>query len=306
MLGKNYTYRWYSLSDIVGKSKSFALQGLNKNAAIRGNTYAFANSFGSSIGPRLPESRLFSFTGRIHNVDEAYRERIRDELSSVFHIESDLNNSPVYDLTWDTKYGEPRTAKCSVYTPFQSDNEVRNPVIDYNFELVSSDPRIYDPREVVNVWWLAQMGAGTLWNILPIESGDDVFDNAVECVHNGDRTAPLSIRIEGTVVNPKIFIISGGYIVYSYKLDTTTTDLLIDNRNTTSLTSAERFIVTDNGIDVSQYRKIDGGGWPLYLPGSGIQFWGTNTSYVAVLADNYIDAVGDTVVTVSYRHTYSH
>lgn len=305
MLWKNYKYRWYDISDTTWFIKKFAMQNITKNATVRWNTYSFANSFGSTIWPRLAESRLYSFEGRIHIIDKYLREKRWSELSSVFHIEWDINSNRFYDLEWDTKYDEPRVASCMVYTPLEWENEIDNPVIPFSFELVSPDPRIYDPRTVTVVWWLWQAGAWPLRHILPAEDAD-VFEDAIACIHEWDRPAPMSIRVEWYVVNPKIFIIQDNEIKYFFKLETSTTDLFISNINTTSLSADERFVVTDNWLNVKAFRKQSNWWWPLFIMPSLEQFWWTKTSYVLVMADNYWDAVDNTVVTVSYRHTYSY
>ena len=302
MLGKNYNYRWYSLSDDVGKIKKMALQQVNKNPAIRWNAYSFANTHWSVIWPRLAESRLFSFEGRIHEIDPSIREQRRAELCRVFKIEWNTNNQLFYPLTRETKYGVTRTSNVMVYTPLQATNDVCNPVIDFNFELVSPDPRIYDPQQITVTGWIGQMWVWPLWHILPYEESSTI-GWWIECYHDGDRDAPVSIRVQGTVVNPKVFIIKNNQIKYQLKIKKTTTDLIIDNTNTVAINANDRFVLTDNGVSIREFRDINQWGTPLFIPPT--EFWWSPVSYVLVTADNYMEAKDSTVVTVSYRNTYS-
>jgi len=304
MLGKNYNYKWFDLSDLALSVKREALQDVVKDAAIRGNTFPFANSFGSSIGPRIAESRLFTFEGEIHEIDPGLREERWAELSSIFKIESNLSADRFFDLNWQTKFDDDRTSKAMVFSPLRATNDLCNPIIEFNFELVSNDPRVYDPNVITVVGGPAQIGWQTLAFTLP--QWLDSSSWFITCTHEGDWEAPCKIRVEGEAVNPKVLVFQNGELIHFFKLDTTTTDLIIDNTNTTGLTTNERFVVTDNGVSIKQFRRQQWGGGPLFIWAFDPTVPGSDESQVAVLIDNYAQNSGNVTVTIEYRNTYSH
>ena len=305
MLGKNYIYKWYDLGDSVGKIKSFALQDNTKNASIRGGVFTFANSFWSIAGSRIAESRLFDFTGRVHDVNPATRELRREELSNVFKIESNFNDQRYFDLNWETKTGRRRTTKAMVFRPLEASNWLCNPVIDWNFQLYSPDPRVYDPLQQIRTWWLSQAWWTTLAFTIPSPFGNNSSSAWILTTNSWNRDAPCKITVDWFVVNPKIYIISNGVVKYFLEINKSTTRLVVDNTNTTAENSDERFVVTDNGANIKQFR-LPWWGWPLFIPwNNSAQLW-AQTSQVLVLATNYVTARNNTTVTVEYRNTFSY
>jgi len=304
MLWTRYFYKWYSLTDEDGFITKIIVEDNEKKATIRSNTYAFANNFWSVAWPRLAESRLYSFEWYIMNLDSYIRETRRSELCRVFKIESNQNIERFFPLNRQTKFWEPRTAQAMVYDPLEATNEMCDPEIKFKFSLLAQDPRIYDPRPVTLTWWLWQYWAWPLWHILPYEEWWIMFSWWIECIHEWDRDAPMSIRIIWNVVNPKVLIIKDNQIMFHLKLQTTTTDLLIDNTNTSAIDTNERFIIKDWWNDVSNFVDINDDISTVFIPWT--EYWWSKTSYVVVLADNYAEAKDSTSVIVSYRHTYSH
>ena len=100
---------------------------------------------------------------------------------------------------------------------------------------------------------------------------------------SGNMPAPCKIEVIGTCVNPKVINHTTGTF---YKVDTTTSDFILDNRSST-------IEVLDGTVDISAYRAS--GSQPLFILPS------ENTFVVEV--DNF--SIDSTVtVEFTYRDTY--
>lgn len=304
MIGKNIKYRGFSIADAEFTINRFAMQDFTRSANIRWSQTPFANSFGALLWPRIAETRVFELSGRIHEVDPRIREAKYAELANLFHIESNLSwNVPnSFDLERETKDGKKRVASCIVFTPLEAENGLCDPIVERTVQLVSADPRIYDPLEVELTWWLAQ----AWWNVLSnnlANPNDDNSDWSIIANHEWDREAPLRIRVQWECVNPRIMVVWEWKLLYYLRIDRTTTDLVVDTLNVVSNSNNDRFILTDNGINIKWSRKRDRWWWPLFLGGKSITSPWSSVSRIYVLWENF--STNNCTVTVNYRHTYS-
>lgn len=307
MLGKNYSYKWYNLSDITGFSNKIWLQNVNKNATIRWNSYSFANSFGSTFWPRIAESRLFTITWTIFSANKAEREQKRQLLSNIFSIESNLSwlNQRFFPLTRQTKENQDRIVNAMVFSAINPTNWLDDPFINREVELIAQDPRVYDPTEIVVTGWPWQMWAWPLANILPEPSIDTIVDWIV-CTHTWDREAPTKIEVNWFCVNPKILVFQSWKLIHFFKIDGNTNNLIIDNTDTSSNNRDIRFVVTDNWVNIKAKRRKVGWWWPLFIWAYNAENINNQDSIVVLLIDNYTENKDNVNVTIKYRNTYSY
>lgn len=291
MLGKNYKYNGYDLSDFNVNNTRAALQQVSKNFAVRQTTINLANFHGANSSPTLAWVRTFDFNGVIY-WEEYIREKKFQTLNSFLHIEWNPFDPQFHTLSRDTKFGGMRTVQAKVVSPPQPTNDLCNHFIPFTFQLQADDPRIYDPCEKKVNWSVALIWgtplSTTLWT--PLLN----FCGAFEVINSWDWSAPFKIQAQWRLVNPKIYIYNQWELKFFLVLDTTTTNLIVDNRDITKL----QFDVTDNGVNISNSIRKKGGWWPMYLSS-----W-INT--IVLTCDNYTEAKWNTDIQVTFRDTYSY
>ena len=290
-------YKWNGV-DISGKDfgTTFQLmQNVTKDLSVRGFTFNLANNHGGVVWPRIANPRLFTFNMAVANSDEYIRENSLSKIQELFHVSWNINRQESWVLSWSTKDNKRRYCNAMVFTPPTVTNGLCDPIVNVTAELIAQDPRVFDPNTVC-VEWLPYMSPGNyLDNLLPnlLWTNDD----GIRCENAGDWDAPVRIEVAGRMVNPKIYIYNEWDLVYFLKIEWVTNNLVIDTRNSSSPLSRDRFVVTDNGINISGKIKLEGGGWPLFL--------GSGTNFVQVYPENFIEAENHPVKVI-YEHTYSY
>jgi len=292
MLGKNFKYKWIDFTDSVQLSNrdtlgySIIIRDKTNTSDIRYNTTNKSNFHWVYLSPSLLWWRRFEFECSIiadtcEAKDSAY--------NYIFWIlQPDYNpyslNRGFYDLEWEDCTWLTKTTKAKVTQMPQPEGEQCTPTMDFTFVLESETPDIYSTTEKTATgtigfhWWF------TLSTPLPTPLS--WWAGTIELNNEWNRNAPIQVRVEGNCINPKIINITNNQ---AYKLDTTTTDLVYNNRNINNRPT-ETLVVTDLWNDIRQFRKS----WI----GVTLDPWLNN---LVVLTDNYPN---DAIVTVSFRDTY--
>jgi hypothetical protein len=147
--------------------------------------------------------------------------------------------------------------------------------------LLSENETIFSLANQSITWWVWLAGGFTLPT--PIPTYLSGYTNFITLTNNWNRQTPVRIRVQGSVQSPKIINLTNQY---NYKINWSTTDLIIDNRNESN-SPRERLLVTDSGVSITEKRSQ--WGW-IYL-----QPW---INHLIVLASNYPNTA---IVTVDFR-----
>ena len=292
MLLKNYTYKWYPFfSGSLSMETRVTLQQVDKNVSTRSVSFDLANQHGVNSGPSLAGARLFDFAGIITEDCGKNRDNIFQSLTRVANLEADPFDNPFHELTWQTKYGDNRYVQAKVSRPISPRNGNCDPLVNFTFQLQADDPRVYG-EEVCVEGSYGLYGGNKMPNTMPNQLNE--YCNATKVYNEGDRLAPMYIQCLWTLINPKILIFDEYQkLKYFIRIDGTTTNLEVDNRDITNA----QFDVTDNGLDISGLIREESGGGPLYL-----NPW---VSFVLVTCDNYADAQENATVNIKYRSAFS-
>ena len=291
MLGRNYTYKWYDLSDFNFSVNSTALQNVTKNVFTREASFNFSNTHWSFIGPTLESERVFTFSGVIHDTDEIVREQKFYELYSIFAPESNPFDEQFHDLTWETKAGSSRFVKAKVLEPPRPTNGLCDPTIEFTIGLKAASGDVFDPQQRIatgGVWFIGGTTLDTTLSTTMYEVQDSILLN-----NEGDRRATCRVEITGDLINPKLFILdeTETNILYFLRIDATTTSLVVENTD-------NDFAVTDLWQNIKNSIKKEGWGWPLFVTANG--------GRLVVTCDNHLEVQDTAVVTVKRFNTYSY
>lgn len=286
MLTTNRSYKWltFNCSDVSLYDTLwyvFLLEEENHDTTLRTDIFDRASFHGGYSSETLASWRIFSFTGRILAKDATARETAMRLLISKIQPEGNpnVNGRGFYSLEWDDDLWIRRTVQSKVYQAPQITKDLKKQEISFNFQLLSENETIYSKITKVITGWIGIFGGFTLPT--PIPAYLSWYTGFLTLNNEGNRQTPVKITVKGSVTNPKIINLTNNY---NYKIGAITTDLLLDNTNPSNNPS-QRLVVTDNLVNITQFRTQGGG---IYL-----QPW---INHIIVLSDVY-PTVADVEIT---------
>lgn len=242
MLLKNFSYRWYTLSDDNANTNHIVLQNEVKEVKLRTEVYEKQNSHGSYSSTTLASGRLLTISGYIFGKTKAERfigEQIIEAITTP-ELYPSSTNTGFYNLTFTDDGGIDRKISCKVYSKPTYKHDVDQPIIEFEFELYSDDPNMLSLGENTASGTLGSFGGLKLPTKLPAKLNNKVNDFFVTNTWNW--LAPVTITVVGILTNPKVWVNNRYYQVVG-----STSNLVIKN-------TLSKFTVTDNGVDISALR----------------------------------------------------
>jgi len=292
MIWKAFRYKWLDFTDSVQVLSqhtnwySYIIQNNIRNTALRTNITDKANFHWWYSSETLAWPRLFTFEWKVIWTTKAQRHTARSLLLNAIKPEGNPNiiNRWFYDLQFQDDGWNEKVAVCKVYSMPSPENWLDSPVIDFSFELLSESERIYWATTHTITGARAFLGWMTLSTTLSKPFWNYVW--AIPVTNSWDWIAPCKIQIVWKATNPKIINVTNWN---KYRIDWTTTNLILDNRNLNN-NPLENFIVTDNWVNIKSQRNS---GADIFLDS-----W---INYIAVLTD---DPLENPIVYITYRDTY--
>ena len=292
MIGYNRQYKSLDFSDTTQETSirtnwyGIVLQDEVHTATLRTDTYDRANYHGGYSSESLLSPRVFTFTGKIVGNTKALRHTARNSLVSKIQPEANpwSLGRGFYDLTFLDDWGNARRVSAKVFKMPEPSNDLDSPVIDFTFDLLSENEKIFWETLQTVTWWIWFVGGFTLPVTLPATL--TWYAGYMTCTNNGNWASPVKISVVGNVTNPKILNITNWN---KYRLTKTTTNLVFDNQNLNN-DPTKSLVVTDAGTDIREYRNSGAG---IYL--------NTGANNLVVIADSY---TGTPVVTVNFYDSY--
>lgn len=317
MIWKNYSYKWFTFDDLNASVNNIVLQDVQRWITLSTNIYNKASYHGVNSSYSLAGWRVFTFTWKIFGVTREERANGQSKLNNIIKPEGIFwDNKGFYELSWYEDNWEKVKVQAKVYSMPTYSTDVWSTVIDFSFDLFAEKPVFqWYTDKIENTIATTIMGGTTLpttlpavlnwyiiitfkewfiydidWNILE----DVEFNPIQELVQEWAWTfpnannlwnfeAPCKIVLKWDLHNPKITNLANNRYFW---LNTNTTNLVIDN-------TWSDFIVTDEGVNVKQYRQT----------GSKQMFIAPWVNQFVVYADNL--SVNTTYeITIYYNDTY--
>ncbi len=261
MIGKNYRYNWFDMTDRVAIQSGFALQDVDITTVQRQEIVDNANDHWSSSSRTLESGRLFSFVWKVSRLTKEERWATRKMITDALNVEIYMNTTYLHDLFFQTDEGDERQVKCLVKEKPKGSNGLHNPEINFTFDLYAPWNAVYWINEGGASWESSFFG----WTSFGNKFGDAWWDFAwaASCENEGNYKAWCRIEIVGALTNPLIKNITNGQ---QYKINGQTTNLVLDSKDWR--------LVTDEGINISNKREY----WSAILLSPGV-------NEIAVFAD---------------------
>lgn len=275
---RNWEYKGIQLSNRT-KLYNFQVTNVVNGVTYESEVFSNKNNNGAYSTNVTAGARLFTFSGIIYWTTEEKRLAYQ-ELKKIIKAEDfpSITNKWFYDLKWTDKRGENVQIKAKVYQPLKT-IEGNHDTLNFEFSLLSEDSLYYSQEEKIANW-----GIGILWgNVLPNTLPNNLFwwVDYIEIENEGDAKTWLYLQILGELVNPRITNLTTGQTM---KINTTTTNLIIDNRE-------KPFIITNNGVNIKSLQT----GQYVYL------VWGINL--ILISCENYTSQ-DQASVYLKYRNAY--
>ena len=288
MLTSNRSYKWITfncndiaLYDTLGYV--FLLEEENHDTILRTDIFDRATFHGGYSSETLASGRLFEFSGRILAKDATARETAMRLLVGQIQPEwnPNIQGRWFYNLERDDDLLIRRSVQAKVYEAPQIDKDLKKQKIKFTFKLLAENETIFSKITKTVTWWI-----GIAWGFTlptPIPEYLSWYAWFITLNNEWNRQTPIKVRVQGTVINPKIINLTNQY---NYKIANNTLDLIVDNTNPSNSPS-QRLIVTDSLVNITQYRTQ--WGWIYLSP------W---INHLIVLSDVY---PSDAVVTITFR-----
>ncbi len=272
---RNITFNNLNFGDQYARTNNFAIQTVQKNVSLRTDIFNKQNNHGWRITKTLASPRLFTFTWKVF-WDTVWN----------FNWKTLLNNALVLDwyheLSWEDDWWTRYKTSAKVYKmPTYKVDRLWIPYESFTFELISEDSEYISSTayqwsgEVWLEWWI------TLSTELPVVLGWVIWTITMHNLWNHPAFTKVTVTWE--IENPEIRNTTTGKF---YKLNTTTTNLIIDN--TVSPITAK-----DNDVNVKQYRVT----WSTALI---LEPW---ENVMSLVWDNF-SLASDITFTIDYNYTY--
>lgn len=258
MIGKSWKYKWLDFTDSVqvlsqrSNWYSYVLQDVTREVPLRTQTFERANFHWEYSSNTLAWSRIFKFTWKIIWTTKEKRHQALSILTNAIKPEwnPDIQNRWFYDLFWKTDNWEDRTCKAKVWKMLELSNDIDSPIIDFTFELYSETEKVYWTQVKQAMWTTAIFGWMTFPATLPTVMW--WFAWTIEVENKWDWYAPCKIQVVWTATSPYIINLTNNN---RYKINWTTTNLIIDNTN--PLNDPQKLlVVTDAWVDIKAKRAL--------------------------------------------------
>lgn len=288
MLTSNRSYKWitFNCSDVAlydTLGYVFLLEEENHDTILRTDIFDRATFHWWYSSETLASGRIFEFSGRILAKNQTARETAMRLL--IWQIQPEWNPNIqgrwFYSLERDDDLWVRREVQAKVYEAPKISKDLKKQEIQFTFKLLAENETIFSKLLKTETW-----GIGIAWGFTlptPIPTYLSWYTWFITLNNEGNRQTPIKIRIQGSVVNPKIINLTNQY---NYKILTNTVDLLVDNTNPSNNPS-QRLVVTNSWVNITQYRTQGGG---IYLSP-----W---INHLIVLSDVYPSTA---TVTVSFK-----
>lgn len=158
-------------------------------------------------------------------------------------------NRGFYDLIWEDCNGVEKFVKAKVSQMPEPQGDQCGATVEFTFQLQTETPDIYSTTEKEVVGGIGVLGGFTLPTTLPTPLSG--YAGTITLTNEGNWNAPIEVRVEGNVVNPRIINTTNDE---AYKLETTTLDLIYNNRNPNNRPT-ETIVVTNLGVDIREFRR---------------------------------------------------
>lgn len=249
MIGKNYNFNWFDMTDRVSIGLGFALQDVDITTAQRQDIRDNSNDHGSKSSRTLESGRLFSFVGKVVWITKAARWATWKLITDAINLEPFTNEEYLHDLFFQNDEWEDRQVKVLVKEKPKWTNGLNNPDINFTFELYAPDNAVYGTVENSEAGESSFLG-GTNF---PNSFGDSWWDysGAASCNNEWNYKAGCQIEVIGELINPTIKNLTNWQ---QYKINGTTKELVLNSK--------DGWTVTDEGVDISNKRDF---GTPILL-----------------------------------------
>ncbi len=292
MIGKNRKFRSLDFTESTQKTSqqtnwySVVVQNVNMQTGLRTDINERANYHGSYSSETLANGRTFSFDCIAIWETKSKRATIRNTIVSTLQPPGNpwVTNRWFYKLYFQDDAGNDKYARCKVLNLPDPQNWLDDPLISFTFSLYCETEKIY-----WNTLKTASGGIATVWGTTFSTTFPTTFTWyawTISCNNEWNWDAPMKVSVIGTVENPKIINVTNGQ---KYRIDKTTTNLILDNRNEDN-NPKENLIVTDAWVNIKWYRDS----WASVF----LEQW---INKIAVLADSYS---AGTTVDITFRDTY--
>lgn len=277
MIIHNITYNGVDLSDLSAKNNYVVIQENAKQLNLRTKVFDNLNAFWSRTTNTVAWGRLFSFTGQVF-WDRANAQIWQDTLNNLL-----IPDSEFYELTWTDDWGTEYKTKAKVYQMPIYSPTLDNDIVDFTFQLYSEDAEFN--------WIVDFTATGAIWNLWWVELGVVLWTELwealgeIEIINEWNWNAKTRVNIIWQITNPKVLNLNNWEF---YKLNTTTGNLIIDNRETP-------IIVEDNLVNVKEYREA----WSVWLT---LEPWLNRVIVIWTPFD--VDNPTSITVTIEYNNTY--
>jgi len=244
MIVRNISYKGVDMWDSVWWTNHLVIQEMKKDVKLRTSIYNNQAYHWSTSSFTLAEWRVLRFKWQIFWTTESDRMIWQTLLNSIIIPEAipTDDNRGFYELTYEDDSWAKLKCQAKVLEMPIYNNGLWHPVIDFSFKLyVEESYVLWYTDEVVNWYqWLYW------WIQLPntLSKKFNYWYNKISCDNNWNFPSPCRIEVVWTVINPKVLNTKNWWY---YKLNTTTTDLVIDN-------TWKQITITDWWNNVSGYR----------------------------------------------------
>lgn len=258
MIGKNYNYNGFDMTDRVAIWLWFALQDVDITTVQRQNITDNANDHWSKSSRTLESGRLFSFVWLVSCITKEARGVAWELITNAINIEPFMNTEYLHNLTFQTDQWEDRQVKVLVKSKPKWTNWLHKPEINFTFELYAPWNELYGVTKHIINWSSAFFGGTSFSNNFGDSRWEFSWDGV--CINQWNYKAGCTITINWTLVNPMIKNITNWL---QYKINGTTNNLVLDSK--------DWWTVEDNWVDISNLREY----WSAIL----LSPW-TNTIWV--------------------------
>lgn len=280
MIGKLFKYKGFTFDDNTALGNQIVLQNVDKSLPLRTSIFNKQNYHWANSSLTLWSGRLLTFTWKIFGETREKRAIGQKRLNDIIRPEGIFwENKGFYELSWMQDDWSQVKCQAKVYRmPEYSTNIETDFIIDFSFDLyveesyfLSKEDKSNETTAITLLWWITlpcTLPAVMNWYIIITFENVPLYDvewnQLIDVEWNELFTKepiwagnfpnannlwnfewPCGILLEAELENPRITNLSNGRF---YGLNTTTTSLVIDNRNW-------KFIVEDEWVNVKQYRQ---------------------------------------------------